>query len=131
MWLQGGGRVRRERKQVQRWADDPLATVDLGGSSEKREAVFSGNLDHRGQATNVDPNWVPPKNWKGGIQHREKEEFDRKKEVEAADKVKRQEDRELAKLARTVDRAWLQALVAPLFLTLWSDFIGVVSDNGR
>ena len=53
------GRARRERKKVQRWADDPLATVDLGGSMDKREAVVTGKIDIRGEAT--DANWVPPK----------------------------------------------------------------------
>jgi hypothetical protein len=96
------GRARRERKQVQRWADDPLATVDLGGSMDKREAVVTGKIDHRGAAT--DANWVPPKGWKGGLQAAAAKAMEERREMERQDKQLRSEERAAARQVKHQSR---------------------------
>ncbi len=98
----GSGRARRDRKQVQRWADDPLATVDLGGSMDKREAVVTGKIDYRGAAT--DANWVPPKGWKGGLQAAAAKAIEERREMERQSKQLRSEERAAARQIKQKSR---------------------------
>ena len=38
----GSERTKRQRKGVARWSDDPLSSLNLGGSRGKLEAAYSG-----------------------------------------------------------------------------------------
>ena len=41
----GGERMKRQRKGVARWSDNPLSALNLGGSQDKLEAAKSGKVN--------------------------------------------------------------------------------------